>query len=112
MHSLRNLLQRGAGDGCCLWIRKEVGAFNTAFLVPQTPRGLMHLLVTTGEEGVSGNPTACDDRMGNEASFLRRVTRQLVSQHPSKVGLSVIGSDPTVSRERVIAVMAGLRTVL
>lgn len=69
----------------------------------------MHLLATTGEEGVSGVPTARDDLMGSEASFLCRVTHQLLSQHPSKVGLRVRGSHPSVSRQWEIAVTAGLR---
>ena len=112
VHSLRNLLQRGASDGRCLLIGKEAGACNAAFLVPQTPRGLLRLLAMTGEEDASGSLMACDDWMGSEASFLCRVTHQLVSQHPSKVGLRVRGSHPSVSRERVIAVTADLGTAL
>jgi len=98
VYSWRNLLQRGVSDGCCLWIGKEVGAFNATFLVPQTPRGLMHLLAMTGEVGISGRPMAADGERSiislcNDtsavvtASLQGRVKGQRLSpQHLQRVG--------------------------
>lgn len=82
---LKNLLQRRASDGY-LWIGKDVGAFNTAFLVPQTPRALMCLLTMTAEEGVSEIPTSRGDWMGSEAPFLCRVTYWLYHNIPPRSG--------------------------
>lgn len=78
MHSLRNS-HRGGWCWKLFWIGKEVGAFHTALLAPQTPRGIRCPLATAGDEAVPGSSIALSG-----ASFLCSDTAAVTAALPGQ----------------------------